>query len=484
MLASKGKRGTMSCKMKRAISLMAALLAAALLPAGCQPTPEQPIVMQKDMEQMLEKAQDTQSPGQEQTLAERYGIPERLTEEWSGADGKLSIRIDAPIAVPEHAMPIVRVRAEGFSQETATALFHHFMDGKTAMTYNPGPHVMTKADIEATILLYKQQIADGTIEAQQMMTPEEAEEEIKRLEEEYQSAPAATADDEPTVSDGTMRLREESYSNGYSVTTEKLYELNVAAGEERLSVRRPAQDNGSLTGSLQYSADDDLGRFYNGAPRVAPENAPQGERPSLSLEEARALCGEVFQAMGISDVQPAQAYVTGSPGDYAYILYYVRTVAGVPAALCTESFAGSESGVSLPWNYEQIRFLVTDGGIAEMSWDSPTVTGEVVTENARLLSWQEIREIVETILFTIYEPRTEFEDAGRRIGVTIDDIQLSLLRVRENNAQGRSGFYVPAWVFYGKEYMDDFPSVVGVDKHIVLAINAVDGSVIDLAKGY
>lgn len=483
MLASKGKRGTMSCKMKRAISLMAALLAAALLPAGCQPTPEQPIVMQKDMEQMLEKAQDTQSPAAEQTLAERYGIPERLTEEWSGADGKLSIRIDAPITVPEHAMPIVRVRAEGFSQETATALFHHFMDGKTAMTYNPGPHVMTKADIEATILLYKQQIADGTIEAQQMMTPEEAEEEIRRLEEEYRTAPAA-ADDEPTVSDGAMLLHEESYSSGHTVIKERIYELSVTAGEEYLSVRRPAQDNGSLTGSLQYSADDDLGRFYNGAPRVAPENAPQSERPSLSLEEAGALCGEVFRAMGVSDVQLAQAYVTGSPGDYAYILYYVRTVAGVPAALCTESFAGSESGVSLPWNYEQIRFLVTDGGIAEMSWDSPTVAGEVVTENARLLSWQEIREIVETILFTIYEPRTEFEDAGRRIGVTIDDIQLSLLRVRENNAQGRSGLYVPAWVFYGEEYMDDFPSVVGVDKHIVLAINAVDGSVIDLAKGY
>lgn len=469
--------------MKKTIPLMAAMLAAALLPAGCQPTPEQPIVMQKDMEQMLEKAQDTQSPAAEQTLAERYGIPERLTEEWSGADGKLSIRIDAPIAAPEHAMPIVRVRAEGFSQETATALFHHFMDGKTAVTYNPGPHVMTKADIEATILLYKQQIADGTIEAQQMMTPEEAEEEIRRLEEEYRTAPAA-ADDEPVVSDGAMLLHEESYSDGHTVIKERIYELSVTAGEEYLSVRRPAQDNGSLTGSLQYSADDDLGRFYNGAPRVAPENAPQGERPSLSLEEARALCGEVFQAMGISDVQPAQAYVTGSPGDYAYILYYVRTVAGVPAALCTESFAGSESGVSLPWNYEQIRFLVTDGGIAEMSWDSPTVTGEVVTENARLLSWPEIREIVETILFTIYEPRTEFEDAGRRIGVTIDDIQLSLLRVRENNAQGRTGFYVPTWVFYGEEYIDDFPSVVGVDKHIVLAINAVDGSVIDLAKGY
>lgn len=478
----------MRYNMKQAISIVAALLAGVLLFAGCQATPEQPVVMQKDMEQMLEKAQDTQAPAEAQTLAEQYGIPERWTQEWSGADGKLALRVDVPITVPETAMPVVKVKAEGFSQETATALFRYFMDGKMAMTRNSGPSVMTKAEIEELILLYKRQIADGTIEEQQMLTPEEAEEEIKRLEEEYQSAPAATADDEPTVSDGTMRLREESYSNGYSVTTEKLYELNVAAGEERLSVRRPAQENGSLTGSFMYthSVNEDSGRFFNGAPRVLPEDAPESERPSLSLEEAGALCEEVFEAMGVADVQLAQAYVTGTPGDYAYILYYVRTVAGVPVALCVEGFCmgDGETNVSLPWDYEQIWFLLTDRGIEEISWTSPTVTGEVVTESAKLLSWQEISEIAETFLFTIYEPKTEFFGLERKVAVHIDDIHLSLLRVRENNAHGRTGFYVPTWVFYGEEYINDFPSVSGVDKHIVLAINAIDGSVIDLSKGY
>lgn len=476
----------MRYNMKQAISIIAAMLAAVILFTGCQSTPEQPVVVQKDMEQMLEKAQDTQAPAEAQTLAGQYGIPERWTQEWSGADGKLTLRVDAPITVPENAMPVVKVKAEGFSQETATPLFHYFMDGKTAMTNNAGPSVMTKAEIEELILLYKRQIADGTIEEQQMLTPEEAEEEIKRLEEEYQSAPAATADDEPTVSDGTMRLCEESYSNGYSVTTEKLYELNVAAGEERLCVRRPAQENGSLTGSFTYthSVNEDSGRFFNGAPRVLPEDAPENERPALSPEEAGALCGGVFEAMGVSDVQLAQAYVTGTPGDYAYILYYVRTVAGVPTALCTEVFGSSESGVSLPWNYEQIRFLVTDNGIEQINWDSPTATGEVITENSKLLSWQESSEIFETLLFTIYEPQTEFDGYDRKIDIKISDIHLSLLRVRENNAQGRSGFYVPAWLFYGEEYIDDYPSVIGVDKHIVLAVNAVDGSVIDLAQGY
>lgn len=474
----------MRYNMKQAISIVAALLAGVLLFAGCQATPEQPVVMQKDMEQMLEKAQDTNPPAEEQTLAEQYGIPEQLTEEWSGADGKLSIHVDAPITMPEAAMPVVRVKAEGFSQETATALFHYFMDGKTAMTYNPGPPVMTKSDIEETILLYKQLIADGTIEEQQMMTPEEAEEEIKRLEEEYKTAPTSADEHTPSASDGTMLLYEESYSDGQTVIKEKVYKLSATAGEEHLSVSRPAQDNGSLTGFFTYSTDDDLGRFYNGAPRVLPEDAPENERPALSPEEAGALCGGVFEAMGVSDVQLAQAYVTGTPGDYAYILYYVRTVAGVPTALCTEVFGSSESGVSLPWNYEQIRFLVTDNGIEQINWDSPTATGEVITENSKLLSWQEISEIFETLLFTIYEPQTEFDGYDRKIDVKISDIHLSLLRVRENNAQGRSGFYVPAWLFYGEEYIDDYPSVIGVDKHIVLAVNAVDGSVIDLAQGY
>ena len=469
--------------MKKANSIIATMLIIAILFTGCQATPEQPAVVQKDMEQMLEKAQDTKTPAEEQTLTEQYGIPEQLTKEWSGADGKLSIHVDAPITVPENALPVVKVKAEGFSQETATALFHHFMDGKTAMTYNFGPPVMTKSDIEETILLYKQQIADGTIEEQQMMTTEEAEEEIKRLEEEYQLAPT-TADDDPVASDGTMLPYEESYSDGQTVIKEKICELSVKAGEEILRVRRPEQDNGSLTGFLKYATNDDLGRFYNGAPRVLPENASENERPTISLEEAGALCEEIFEVMGVSDVQRAQAYVTGSPGDYAYIIYYVRTVKGFPVALCTETFGSSESGVSLPWNYEQIRFLVTDNGIEEIDWDSPTVTGEVITENSNLLSWQEISEIFKTILFTIYEPQTEFEGADRNIDVNISDIHLSLLRVRENNAQGRTGFYVPAWVFYGEEYIDDYPSVTGVDKHIVLALNAVDGSVIDLAQGY
>ena len=47
---------------------------------GCQATPEKPVVIQKDMEQMIEKAQQTPeaSEMQQSILAERLGAPERL----------------------------------------------------------------------------------------------------------------------------------------------------------------------------------------------------------------------------------------------------------------------------------------------------------------------------------------------------------------------------------------------------------------------
>ena len=82
------------------------------------------------------------------------------------------------------------------------------------------------------------------------------------------------------------------------------------------------------------------------------------------------------------------------------------------------------------------------------------------------------------------------------IQVDIDDIELCLLRVREQNGDDTAGLLVPAWVFYGHNIAAgptgdmSYDFLGGVSKSwpeapiILLAINAIDGSVIDMAKGY
>ena len=74
-----------------------------LLLCACQPTPEKTVVIQKDMEQMLEKAQaapeaDLQARP-ETSLSERYAIPQQMKLAITGAEGRLSISIDAPVTV-------------------------------------------------------------------------------------------------------------------------------------------------------------------------------------------------------------------------------------------------------------------------------------------------------------------------------------------------------------------------------------------------
>jgi hypothetical protein len=99
---------------------------------------------------------------------------------------------------------------------------------------------------------------------------------------------------------------------------------------------------------------------------------------------------------------------------------------------------------------------------------------------------------------TKYEAKINTEyDKQARMDINVEDIQLCLLRVREQNADQTSGLLVPAWVFYGHNVtMMDGSNEISFDKdgdgsipwpeapRILLAINAVDGSVIDMAKGY
>jgi hypothetical protein len=67
----------------------------------------------------------------------------------------------------------------------------------------------------------------------------------------------------------------------------------------------------------------------------------------------------------------------------------------------------------------------------------------------------------------------------------INRVTLSLHRIIEQNSN-ESGLLVPVWSFYGKLVTDpDDPvfrsEILGVS---FLTINAIDGSIIDLYKGY
>lgn len=192
--------------MKKAFVICMNLL---LLLLACQPTPAVDVVRQKNQSEMIEMVQSTpenvqESQGTVQVRVEAqapdfralYHIPEHLTREVIGLDGRLAIRIDADVKVPEKAMPIVRVHPIDFSQDLVYKLRNRLIGG-TPMYLES--HERTRQIIESQMEYYLS-IANGEFE-NGMDTPEEALEILKELQGEYLIAPEGQP---PQLSDGTL----------------------------------------------------------------------------------------------------------------------------------------------------------------------------------------------------------------------------------------------------------------------------------------
>ena len=128
--------------MKKFIVIIVALL---LFLTACQPTPEVDAVRQKNQGDMIDMAKavpqtanTAREPVSVRLEAETpdfhtlYDIPDHLTKELTGADGRLVVHIDADVKVPTKAMPIVRVHPVDFSQAIVSQLWDKLI-GDTEM---------------------------------------------------------------------------------------------------------------------------------------------------------------------------------------------------------------------------------------------------------------------------------------------------------------------------------------------------------------
>ena len=91
--------------MKRTFVIALAIL---FLLTACQAPPDAPIVVQKDMEQMIEKAQKTPintetmpDDSERYPLLSRLGAPERYTANITPVGERPTMNIDAVVRVPE-----------------------------------------------------------------------------------------------------------------------------------------------------------------------------------------------------------------------------------------------------------------------------------------------------------------------------------------------------------------------------------------------
>jgi len=109
--------------MKKAIAGILALLFMTSALAGCHKTPESPIVLGKDYNEMIEKAKQT--PQSDIALTTSH-----YKTEFTGAKDKLTVSVDADVVVPKDGdIPILKVKRSSFSQEQATKIISALVKG-------------------------------------------------------------------------------------------------------------------------------------------------------------------------------------------------------------------------------------------------------------------------------------------------------------------------------------------------------------------
>lgn len=449
--------------------------------SGCQKTPDSPIIIGKDIDQVIEKAQSTPTTenGQNESLATKLGIPDALPLSLQDAPGHLTVNVNATFVLPNaDILPTARVSMDTFSQETANKIMNVLLQGATL--YDMSTWQETKADIQERLVeLYA--MRDGTIPVD--VDSGNLEEDIKLYEQRLAEAPdtielipassSFVTVDEPPLEpyqriEGTTEINNKSaYLRIMNQT-----ETNMI---EAVFINR--DEIGAMTEYRSWSEVPDKERKLIDDSFV---------KPTINADQAKQTADQIIQGLGLSDMQNSivEQAVDMQTKRYAYMVSYSRLVSNVPITLTADSGSrpeaeSGEAGYVAGWRYERIDIVIDDSGVVEFSWISPYIAPEIVTEDSNLLPFSEIQQVFEKMILV----KNSWNDSGTTLELNISTVQLGLMRITDPNRRN-SGILIPVWDFIGTRTYKNNDEQWSDPSECLLTVNAIDGSIIDRGLGY
>jgi hypothetical protein len=486
-----------------------ALALAFVLLAGCQATPEQPVVIQKDLEQMIEKAAQTPE------AAETPALPARYEAEFADSAKNITIHVDAAVVLPDtDAMPVLRVEKGEITQDIVDTLIRELVHGQLCRCDANGP--FDQAGIQQQVLVLQAQLAAASADTRAAI-----EEAISTLQIKMQGAPA-----EPTPIPGQFEHPGEwSERTGKVETHERVQAVSGIgqsdAGFETfyawkhqdspqnsyvMYVREPDTAVGYSTGIGRYitreEAFDPNSDTVNKAEIDNLTLEQIGGIPDIGLtqEEAKTRADAVVEALGqdYMALYSAEKVYGGSYDGYlnqygvsnplrcVWRLRYMRTVNGAGITYTSTECGASEDELQAsPWNYEDMVFYIDDSGIVGFEWKSPYQTADIAVQDANVISFDEAVNVFQNMLMVKYAMPED-----QTIAFDINEIRFGLTRITEQNRRD-SGLLVPVWDFFGSYVVtyrqydgEQGTGMLDLPYTSLLTVNAIDGSIIDRSLGY
>ena len=484
--------------MKRILSLLLLACLALGLLAGCQATPDTPVVVQKDQEQMLQTAQQGRDNS---ALLAALEVPERFTGDWTGVNGFVHVTADAEIILPNaDKIPTGSIGRRDFTQTDLDNFLRVFMKGQPFYE----EVYLTRQEAMAQ-LEYYQAMQRGEIPLAGDATYAKLPDVIA-----YYAEQARTAPDE-----GELRLASTSF-----VSDGPLENMSGWSEVDGKKVHLWVQNFPDVWDSAVFYVQDYGDPNYdNSQPSSAvPDGIPKEPfQPDFSAEEAQQMADALIAELGFENVvcdkitpvffadamtlhgaipepdgaSPEISYSQrwNDPEhfvlDTGYQLQYVRCVEGFPIAYTTHrgDYVEHES-YNKVWVYEQIQVDVTKDGVVYFSWISPSTEPVLELADTQLMSFDEISSIFERMFMVKYSYIQTINDNGgdSHPHMRIDTVRLSLMRIRAKDDTDR-GLLIPVWDFCGTYVVPGEPSIPQ-EPEIFLTLNAIDGSMVDRDLGY
>jgi hypothetical protein len=470
--------------------LIAAVICTALL-AGCQSTPEEPIVVQKDMEQMIGMAQASAQGADARSLREQLNVPDTLTAELTSAGGKLNVHVDADVVVPDvMGIPTVRVGMGAFTQDDVTRLYAALCGD--AMPVDPENTETTQAVKMRIIEGLLEQKETGNLDKYESM--EELEAAIQQVMQEAAGLPEHFERVEPDFSfqplgDGGSEVHLRAAPDDATISDLRILNAAEGIGYSRVEYYRDLYDYAVLSTLV-----------VGGGYAFVETESPYYEPPSMDEAAARKLAQDTIAAFGLTDfvcsgqrmnaLYHPTADAEDAPRRGVYEYMFTRQIGDVPVTYTNDDGTSAktisgekETAVyAMPWMYEKVRVIIDGGGILCFLWNSPYVVTDTVTGATAMLSFDEIRNTFEKMI-PVVNNIYDTSDQGLTCDMYVTEVRLGLMRITEENV-GTSGLLIPVWDFMG--YTEDSNGQVnGRDGYnALLTINAINGSIIDRGLGY
>lgn len=452
---------------------------------ACVQTPDESFVPQKDITQMIEMARATPDLSVSTDTIEQLDSPE-TTQRYDhiilSFPGKMSdsfrIEVDADVTMPKSALPIIRVIADDFDENTVNRYYTVLTENFDM--YTPD-QLNTRSVLDQKIQRAMDEIANGNDE-------QPVKDYLNMLIEKRKGAKEETGN---PVKHFSLSQNECLYSidekQVFGVYPNAVYDNGQVGKEAYLFFRNldVCKDN-----AVEYRVFFGEAQHITGLSDISMYPTEIHMTPSDADMYARTL----LDNLGLSNFAVSGLFVSKEENDEAvYIAICDRSINGIPVAHPGFN-SGSSADANIPvWGYEQVIICFNDKGLAYFGYKAPLSMEDIVVEKSNLLPFDRIMERFQNMITTMYEVWVTDPSWGiTDMTIHVTNITLTLQRINEQDNIDY-GLLIPVWNFWGYTVQKSiYEEKIQEESHIdgwygskpILTINAINGDVINPENGY